>query len=295
MFEQRLHVHSQPAPLHPALGHDLLGDASGEVAGNGTGQAETDFVDPDDFSAQVDERTTGIAAVNGSIVSNPPHQRADVFTVQLEAGKRSKEPRHNHLGVADDAQRDRLRQSHRTAHCQHVVAHPHFGGITEPGGSEVAGFFGLQFENGDVGERVRAHEFRFDFLVARQGVEHPYAVPGHMVVGDQITVLGDDRPAADGLHFHLAPFVVLGRHDLNAHEGRLHPGDGQIDLRPQTRHDLLPFGEAALSVRQEKQTEDKKQPPGNMEMIGSSHGYRCRASARACKFRILLVWCLGNY
>src|SRR5438045_9399047 len=96
---ERLHVHTQPASLHPALAHDLLGDALGEVAGNGAGQAETDFVDPNDFSAQVDERPAGIAAVNRGIVSDPPNQRADVLSVQLESRKRPHKTRPNHSRV----------------------------------------------------------------------------------------------------------------------------------------------------------------------------------------------------
>src|SRR3982751_4012353 len=42
---------------------------------------------------------------------------------------------------------------------------------------------------------------------------------GDMMIGDEVTVLGNDRAAAHGLHLHFAPFTILGRNHVNAHEG----------------------------------------------------------------------------
>jgi len=103
-----------------------------------------------------------------------------------------------------------------------------------------------------------------------------------MMVGDQITVLRDDRSAADRLHFHFASFVILGGDDMNAHQRGLHFGNGGIDLRPQTSGDILSSG--AGEPDGGKQGPGKKQPPEHTAWIHLRHAYPCRESACACKF-----------
>src|SRR5213076_2612682 len=110
VFEQRLHVDAQPASLPFAPPHDLFGHAFGEVAGNGAAEAEADFVDADDVTAHVDERAARIAPVNRRVMADPADERADVLAVEPETGERTEEPRHDHLGIADDPERDGLRQ-----------------------------------------------------------------------------------------------------------------------------------------------------------------------------------------
>ena len=230
MLEERLQVEAEPAPLDPALGHDLVGDTLGQVAGNGAAEAVADFVDADDLAAQVYQRAPGIPAVYGGIVPDPADQRADILAVQLEAPGRPPEPGHGHLGVADDAERDRLGESHGAPHSQHVFAHLYLRGIPELGGLKHDRVLRFEFEDRDVRQGVGADQFGLDFLPVPQGAEDARGVAGDMVVGDEVSVPGNDRPAADRLHFDFAPLAVIGGDDADSHEGRFDFGNGRINL-----------------------------------------------------------------
>ncbi len=180
----------------------------------------------------IHERTAGIAAVNRRIMADPAHQRADVFAVQPQLPPAAKEARHDHLCVADDAQRDRLRERHRTAHRQNVIANSQQRRITERGRRELALRGGLQLDYGNVGQGIGADQFGFDFLAVPEGAKHPRRVPGDVVICDDVTVLGDDRAAADLLHFDFAAIAIFGGNDTDAHERLPDLADGGIHLRP---------------------------------------------------------------
>src|SRR5258705_4022831 len=98
--------------VHLAFGDNLIRPALRKVAGNRTGEAEADFIDADNFTTHVDQRAAGISAINRRIVPNPTNQPSDVLPIQLEMGEWPKETRHDHFGVADDAQRYGLGESH---------------------------------------------------------------------------------------------------------------------------------------------------------------------------------------
>ena len=219
-LEERLHVQAKPAPLDRALSHDLFGDDFGQIAGDGPREAVTDFIDTNDLAPQIHQRAAGIPTIYGGIVPDPTDQRADVFAVQPEAPGRSKEAGHGHLGIADDAQRHRLGESHRAAHSQHVFADPDFRGISELGNLEFDGVIRFEPEDRNVRERVGTHEFGLDFLPVPEGAEDAGGVAGHVVVGDEVSVFGNNRPAADRLHFDFAPFAVFSGDDVNPHQGR---------------------------------------------------------------------------
>jgi hypothetical protein len=51
-----------------------------------------------------------------------------------------------------------------------------------------------------------------------------------MMVGDDVSVFGDDGAAADALIFDFATFAKVGGHDADAHEGGPDLGDGGIHL-----------------------------------------------------------------
>ena len=62
---------------------------------------------------------------------------------------------------------------------------------------------------------------------------------GDMVIGDQVTVFGNNRAAADGLHFHFPAFAIFRRDDMNAYQGRAHACDGGIDGRADISRNFL--------------------------------------------------------
>ena len=282
-LEERLHIQAEPAPLDLALGHDLFGDALGQVAGDGAAEAVADFVDADDLAAQVHQRAAGIPAVDGGVVPDPTNQRADVFAVQPEAPGQPQEPGHGHLGIADDAQRNRLGQRHGAAHSQHVFAHLDLRGIPELGGLELDRVIGFELEDRNVRERVGADQFGLDLLPVPQGAEDAGGMAGDMVVGDEVSVLGNDRPAADGLHFDFAPLAVFGGDDANPHQGRFDLGNRRINLRPQRGRDAGVHGAGACAFGKHQQTESESRPPEEMKQFAAEHLRSCRTNPRPCK------------
>src|SRR5882762_6666362 len=63
--------------MNPAVGHQVVGDALRAVDGNGEADAGggaagrvNGGIDADDFAARIDERATGIAAVDGGVGLN---------------------------------------------------------------------------------------------------------------------------------------------------------------------------------------------------------------------------------
>ena len=282
MFEQRLHVHAQPAARHLAFGHRFFGDALREVAGNGAAEAEADFVDADDFTLQIHQRPAGVAAVNRRVMREPADQPADVFAIEAELAAGAPEPRNDHLGVAHDAERDRLRKRHRAAHRQHVIADAHFHRIAEAGRRELARLFRFQFDDRNVRQRIGADQFGLDLFAVRQRAEHPLAVAGDVMIGDDVTVLRDDRAAADLLQLDLAPFAVFDGDHPDAHQRGPHLFDGDVHLGAQLGRHVAARRRQARVRRKKSQGQDKKRWREG-ELLESDHARSCRAKPGSCK------------
>ena len=90
MLEEWLDVDAEPASLNFASGDNGISDGVGQIARNCSAQSELNFINADDFTLQIDERTAGVAGVNGCVMANPAHERAHVFTVQAKAAKSAK-------------------------------------------------------------------------------------------------------------------------------------------------------------------------------------------------------------
>ena len=234
MFEQRLDLDPEQAALDLALGDELFGHAAGEVPWNGAAQAQADFIDPNDFPAQIHQRPARVAPIDRRVVPEPAHQQPDVLSVELHPAEGSEKSRHHHLVVADDAQGDRLREGHRAAHRQHVVADPHLAGVAEDRHRKHRRGAGFELDDRDVGERIGAHQLGFEVLAVGQGAEEPGAMSGHMMIGDQMAFLADNRAAADALLFLFASFAVVSGHHLNPDERGLDSAHGSVHRRAQT-------------------------------------------------------------
>src|SRR5262245_56115137 len=129
MFEQRLHVKAQPASLNFAMSDELVRDFMCKISGDSATEAETDFVDAHDLAAQIDQRPSRVASVNGSIMSNPADQPADILAIQTHLT--AEHSRHDHFHITDNAKSHRLRKGHGTPHRQHGISHNQFGGIAK--------------------------------------------------------------------------------------------------------------------------------------------------------------------
>ena len=138
---------------------------------------------------------------------------------------------------------DRLRDGHRAAHRQHHVAHLQPVGIAprghRQGNVRVLAGLELQFQHGDVGQRIGAHPSCLDLVAVGQRAGDPHGVAGHVMVGDHVSIAGDDGPAA-GLPHPLHPSArrLLG-HDVDSHQGRINFLDRRFDRASARRAGLL--------------------------------------------------------
>ena len=100
-------------PIHPRFTRPsrMIESATSRARSAGIAPARPRLISlmPTISTLQVHERSTGIAAEDGRVVADPPHDRADVLAVERHAVERPEHPRQDHLRVADDAHRDRLR------------------------------------------------------------------------------------------------------------------------------------------------------------------------------------------
>jgi len=163
----------------------------------------------------------------------PANQRTHIFAIQPESPFAPSRPGHDHFRVADNAQRHRLRQSHRAAHRQHVVPGLNLRGIPKAGRFELDRARWCQPKHRDVGKGVGADQFRLDFFAIPQGAKDAHRMSRHMMIGHQVTIAGNDHSAADRLRLGLPPLAVVGLHDANPDQGRFHFGNGRLDLRIQ--------------------------------------------------------------
>ena len=137
-LQQRLHVEPDPASLDPAVLDDRDRDFLREIRGNRAGQAHADLVDADDLPVHVDERPAGVAAEDRGVVTDPADDRSDILAFERHAVERPEQLRHDHLGVADDAHRHRLRERERAAERQHPIADLQRRGVAEARRRETA-------------------------------------------------------------------------------------------------------------------------------------------------------------
>ena len=122
------------------------------------------------------------------------------------------------------------------------------------------GCSGLSFRTDNIRQRVGADQFGLDLLAVPQGAEHARGMTGDVVVGDNVTFLGDDRPAADSLHFDFAPLAIIGGDHANPHQGRLDSRNSRINLRPQRRRHGRVHGASGCAFRKHEQTENERRP-----------------------------------
>src|SRR5438105_6999921 len=141
-------LHAQVAAAHDAFFQELGGDALDHVDGNAEGDAAVaarvrgdGCVDADDLAVQVDKRSAARAGVDGGVGLKKVLDADGGSQADLAA-----------LAGADDAVRDRLIESKRTADGQHPLANPGRVAVAQGGGRQITG--GRQGQDGDVGLRV---------------------------------------------------------------------------------------------------------------------------------------------
>jgi len=133
--------------------------------------------------------------------------------------------RHDQLRVGDNAAGDGLGQRPGATHGQDHIAHLHGVGIAPLGhGQRLGGilaFIEFKLEHTDIRHRVGAHARGLDFLAIDQVHDDARGIARDMVIGDDIAVLGNNRPAAGPLHALHAPAAGLLHHDIDADQRRI--------------------------------------------------------------------------
>ena len=151
----------------------------------GVGFAQNCGVDADHFAVHIDQRSAGVAGIDGGIGLNEG--------LELPAGN----------DVASLGRNDscgyRLRQSERTAHGQNPVAYLHAVGVAHLGGGQRA--IHVNLDHGKIGFLIGADDFGV-VLHARRIILKPHANAvgflDHMPVGDDVSLGIDNHARTQG-------------------------------------------------------------------------------------------------
>ena len=187
---QVLTVDAQAAPTHLAKTDQVVlnaldhvgrdGETDANVATRGTDNRR---IDADQATLQIHQRTTGVAGIDRSVGLD---EIFEVFDAKPTAPE-----------CADDARGDGLTQSERIADRHNKIAHPERMGVSPRHRAEV---IRLNANQRDVRLRVSPDQTRGQLASITQRDENLVSRLDHVVVGDDVTLLGiDDHPGAETL------------------------------------------------------------------------------------------------
>ena len=183
---QVLHLDAQPAALHALAGLQLFDDLLGHGGGDGEAEplarGDDGRVDAHHLAVQVDQRSAGVARVDG---------RVGLDEVVVGTG-----PEHPALG-RDDACGDRVAQAEGVADGQDPGPDLELVGVREF--QHVKRAAGLDLDQRQVGFPVRADDLGREFLAVlleldRDGVR----AFDDVVVGHDVAVRADDEAGTQG-------------------------------------------------------------------------------------------------
>ena len=173
--------------VHRRLAADnLVSDVLGIVDRNGKAHARTgarvaldERVDTHELAVVVNERTAGVARVDGGIGLD--HVGIDGVTAGRAHGRGAIQRRHDTRG-------DRLLVAERRADCHDPLAHVELGGVADLDWRELGSVGVLELDDGQVARGVVAHELG----LVRGSVVHGNHVLviaiDHMVVGEDVAL-----------------------------------------------------------------------------------------------------------
>ena len=150
-------------------------------SGESAGRRDQEGVDPDHFAAGIDQRSAGVAWIDGRVRLDELARLAGIGRVRIGA-----------VHGADDAARYRETESVRIAEGQHGLSGPNFFRVA-PGSAGQIG--GVHFQDRQVGQRIGADQFRFQDAPIAGGHADVDGSIDHVIVGDDVAV-GRDHDAA---------------------------------------------------------------------------------------------------
>ncbi len=177
------------------LGHHRLGEAggNGEAKPDRAARRREDRgVDADDLAVHVEQRATGVAAVDRGVGLDVVVERA---RLDVAAARRHDAGRH---GAA---------QAERIADRHHGLANAQLGGVAELHGRQR--LVALDLEHGEIGLLVSTQQFGRQLAAVRQGDGDRVGLTGDVIVGDDDAGRIDDEAGAHGLRLGMRAHLAL--------------------------------------------------------------------------------------
>ncbi len=200
-----VHADAEVAVMHGAGLDDRLGRGAGDLRGNGescTGEravaGNDERVDADQFAVRVDQRSAGVAGVDGGVGLDEVARFARVVAVRVGPVER-----------ADDAARDReLEVAEGAAEGEHGLAGMQLRRVAPGDAGQVVR---VDLDDGEVVELVDADQLGGKDAAVIEGDVDLHGAVDDVVVGEDVAVGREDDAAADAV-FNL----LLLRHALHA-------------------------------------------------------------------------------
>jgi len=102
----------------------------------------------------------------------------------------SKSAREHTLGVGNDAEGHRTRERKRRTHGHHVVADLQIVGVPKArhrqGLASIGQLGEMKLDDGQIGERILAHEVRGDLLLVGERAAEAFALVRDVLVGEYV-------------------------------------------------------------------------------------------------------------
>ena len=174
--------------MHDTVPHELIRHRANHRRGNG--EAETDVsaggrqnlcVDANQLSAEVHERATRVALVDGRVGLN------EVLAMAIPDSSRA-------ALRADNAHGDGLPDAQWVPEGQHHVAHADLIGVSERNRGQTAR---LDLEDGEVARGVPPHDFRIEETLVGKLDAHPSGIRDDVLVGEHVTIIADHHPRTE--------------------------------------------------------------------------------------------------
>ena len=206
---------SEVSPADFPVGEDLRHHVTGRVGGHRKadplGGRDDRRVDPHHPAPGIDQRSTGVAGVQGRGVLD---HIFDETTIKAP---------HGATRCADHAGGDAGLEPQRVADGDHKLAHLERRRVTE---SRVGQSRTVRADQRQVVRGIRTHGDRTKDRPVGERKLHPVRVPHHMVVRQDIPVRRQEDPRPSGDRLHAVPFRCLPTDRDAYHRGadRLHHG-----------------------------------------------------------------------
>ena len=146
---------------------------------------DQESIDANDFAAHVDQRTSGVAGVDGGIGLNEASGRAAILRERI----RTVESADNAAGYGEA-------ESEGVAEGKHGLAGAQSGGVAPGSVGKIAS---VDLDDGEVGKRIGTDKFGVHDAAILQGNVDVDCAIDDVIVGDDVAIGRDENTAADSM------------------------------------------------------------------------------------------------